>query len=354
MRVRGVESEAGDDVAPVGDAVTGAVSPPWDARTTTLSLADATAVASHFPTSPIVGLDIPADDEAAGTTRADQARAHEAAAEVLADRGDWRRAYHHLRAAMALVHVERSQPIHVPEQLRNEVERLRRERAEAREQSRRDSLTSTFNRRYLDERLATLREGSHSSVCVALADIDHFKQVNDTYGHAVGDQVLRRLVGLMNDGLPTDGFCARYGGEEFAIVLPGTGQDEAVRVCEAVRARIDGHTWDEIAPGLRVTVSIGVSALPTRRRATIGAPLVPAVAATGPGGTAVAVPGRPARSIDDHAALDTTDALLYVAKRAGRNAVAFRDLTSGRVRLAGAAANRRALSGAARAVFGPA
>jgi len=296
-----------------------------------------TALSSEFPTSPILGLDLPVSSDTEAPSRADQARAHEAAAEVLADRGDWRRAYHHLRAAMALVHVERSQPVRVPDQLQNEVVRLRRERAEAREQSRRDSLTATWNRRYLDEQLVALAAGGagRSTICVALADIDHFKQVNDTHGHAVGDRVLRLLVSLMSQGLPDDAFCARYGGEEFALVLPGVAQDEAVRLCEAARARVEQHSWDEVAPGLRITVSIGVSALASRRR--LG---------SGPSGY-VADISRP----DDGAVLGATDALLYVAKRAGRNAVAHRDAASGRVRLAGAASARRGLEAAARALF---
>jgi diguanylate cyclase (GGDEF)-like protein len=209
----------------------------------------------------------------------------------------------------------------VPDQLRVEVDRLRRERAEAREQSRRDSLTATWNRRYLDERLGTLRDGSaDAAVCVALADVDHFKQVNDTHGHALGDEVLRRLVDLMSEGLPEDGFCARYGGEEFALVLPGLEPAEAVRVCEEARARVDAHPWHEIAEDLRVTVSVGVACL-------------------GDGGC----PGSPG--------LDAADALLYVAKRAGRNAVAYRDGADGEVRLAGAAGGRRGIGAAARRAF---
>ena len=284
-----------------------------------------TAVHSEFPTSPILGLDLPSGSEGEPPNRADRARTHEAAAEVLADRGDWRRAYHHLRAAMALVHAERSQPVRVPDQLQNEVVRLRRERAEAREQSHRDSLTATWNRRYLDEQLRDLAGTGtgRSTLCVALADVDHFKGVNDTFGHAVGDRVLRRLVALMSQGLPEEGFCARYGGEEFALVLPGTALDEAVRVCEAARARVEQHAWEELGRGLRVTVSVGVSALHLRR--------------------------RDAR--DDSGVLDNSDALLYVAKRAGRNAVAHRDAASGRVRLAGAAAGRRGLDAAARTLF---
>jgi diguanylate cyclase (GGDEF)-like protein len=279
------------------------------------------APASTFDTAPIVGIEealrLSTEEDDAGAARTQQARSHEAAAEVLADRGEWRRAYHHLRAAMALVHLGDAPPIQVPEQLRREVDRLRRERAEARDQSRRDSLTATWNRRYLDERLATLcdsapDDSAPDAACVALVDVDHFKLVNDTHGHAVGDEVLRTLVELMRGGVEDaapEGFCARYGGEEFALVLSGAGPDDAVVACEGIRARIQAHDWSELAPDLRVTVSIGLGRLP----------------------------------------LERVDELLYVAKRTGRNAVAFRD-AAGRVRLAGAASGRRGIEAVARAV----
>lgn len=286
--------------------------------------------ASTFDTSPIVGIDealrLDAAAHEAGGSRAHQARAHEAAAEVLADRGEWRRAYQHLRAAMALVHLGDTPPVHVPEQLRREVDRLRRERAEAREQSRRDSLTATWNRRYLDERLSTLRDGSAEAGCVALVDVDHFKLVNDTYGHAIGDSVLRTLVTLMREGIDgpaPDGFCARYGGEEFALVLSGADPDDAVHTCERIRARVEEHDWTSIAPDLRVTVSVGVACLEAGVSDAVEDP-TPTV-------------------------LDRVDELLYVAKRAGRNAVAFRDST-GKVQLAGPAAGRRGVGAVVRSV----
>ena len=250
--------------------------------------------------------------------RAEQARAHESVAEVLAERGDHVRAYHHLRAALALVRSDSSHPVVVPEPLRHAVDRLRRERAEAHEQSRRDSVTATYNRRYLDERLATLRQENGAAACVALVDVDHFKLVNDAHGHAVGDQVLRRLVTLVSADLSDDGFCARYGGEEFALVLPSLGTGRAVEVCEAARARVDAYPWNDVAPGLRVTISLGVACL----------------------GSADEGPGT---------ALDAADSLLYVAKRAGRNAVAYRDVDD-EVRLAGPADRRRGLRAAVRAL----
>lgn len=287
--------------------------------------------ASTFDTAPIVGIDealrLDAAAGDAGTARAAQARAHEAAAEVLADRGDWRRAYQHLRAAMALVHLGDTPPVHVPEQLRREVDRLRRERAEAREQSRRDSLTATWNRRYLDERLSTLRDGGSDKVCVALVDVDHFKLVNDTYGHAVGDAVLRTLVAIMRaeiDARVPDGFCARYGGEEFALVLPRPADADAVALCESIRARIEAHDWSAVAAELRVTASVGLACLEPDDEGTTCDGL-----------------------------LDHVDELLYVAKRTGRNAVAFRDET-GHVRLAGPASGRRGVGAVARAVTGAA
>lgn len=236
------------------------------------------------------------------------AMAHEATAQVLAERGEWQAAFHHLRSALDLLRTElgRSggdEPVRLPEQLRREVDRLRREHAEAREQSLRDSLTASYNRRYLDEQLTS---AVAAGACVALADLDLFKQVNDGHGHGVGDLVLRTVVGLLAADLPPGGFCARYGGEEFALVLPGVTAAGAIAGCEAARRRVAAHPWQEISPGLRVTVSIGVGA-----------------------------PGRE---------LSEADALLYAAKRAGRNAVAFRDVADGRrIGLAGPAAGRRIL-----------
>ncbi len=152
-------------------------------------------------------------------------RLHESIASLLASRGEWQQAYQHLRSALDLVYSDRIEQPPVPEQLRREVDRLRREHAEAREQSIRDSLTASYNRRYLDQRLTSLlaetSRRSTAGLAVALVDLDWFKQVNDTFGHLVGDRVLQRVVDLLSDGLPDGAFCARYGGEEFVLVVPG-------------------------------------------------------------------------------------------------------------------------------------
>ncbi|MDN5751638.1 MAG: GGDEF domain-containing protein [Pseudonocardia sp.] len=238
---------------------------------------------------------------------------HTAAAEELATEGRWEEAYEHLRSAMQLLG-GRPAPA-------DELDRLRREHAEAREQSRRDSLTDSYNRRYLDERLvdlldAPVRTGA-LGLSVAIADADHFKQVNDTYGHQFGDRVLQRLVTLLDVDLPRGAFCARYGGEEFALVLPDLDLTAAIRVCEAARARVDRHPWAELDPGLRLTVSAGVA------HSSVHPPEVERV-------------------------IGAADGMLYAAKQAGRNAVAYRDPRSGLVCLAGAAARRRAIPQTAR------
>jgi diguanylate cyclase (GGDEF)-like protein len=245
----------------------------------------------------------------------ERAGVHTAAAERLARLGRWDQAYDHLRAAVRLL---QGQP--GPS---DELDRLRREHAEARELSRRDSLTATYNRRYLDECLLAMLGGATTPLSVALVDIDHFKQVNDTHGHLVGDRVLRRLVDLLGDDLPEGAFCARFGGEEFALVLPGCCDDDAVAVCEAAREHVARHRWDEVAEGLRVTVSIGVAHCTTDR--------------TAPG------PATPGRTAEVERLVGEADTLLYVAKQGGRNAVAFRGADADTVRLAGPAGGRRAV-----------
>jgi diguanylate cyclase (GGDEF)-like protein len=249
---------------------------------------------------------------------------HESIATLLASRGQWRQAYQHLRSALDLVYADQAdqneQP-RVPEQLRREVDRLRREHAEAREQSLRDSLTDSYNRRYLDQRLLTILTESGATrhgLAIALIDLDWFKRVNDTFGHLLGDRVLQRVVELLQEGLPSDAFCARYGGEEFVLVLPSVSPSAAVSIVEAARERVERHEWNSVAPGLSVTVSGGLAYEPP----------------------AEAAPTRPPVSAEQQ--LLRADSLLYTAKQSGRNAVAYRE--NGRVKLAGAAAGRRAIA----------
>ena len=121
-----------------------------------------------------------------------------------------------------------------------------------------DPLTGLANRRRLDDTLAT---GSDRHV-VALIDVDHFKRVNDHYSHQVGDEVLRELAVLLRAGCRAGDIAARYGGEEFAVLFHDLPEAEALAAAERIRRTVADHPWDEIAPGLRVTVSIGVAAGP--------------------------------------------------------------------------------------------
>ncbi len=128
-------------------------------------------------------------------------------------------------------------------------------------QSKEDALTGLANRRNLDEQivaeLARATRFGHP-LTVALADLDHFKRVNDEYGHAVGDEVLRVSAALLRRHCRGIDLVARYGGEEFALVLPETDLAGARVVCEKIRLAFLTHSWGVLAPRLMVTISIGV------------------------------------------------------------------------------------------------
>jgi len=125
-----------------------------------------------------------------------------------------------------------------------------------------DGLTGLLNRRALDARLAEeFARGQRDGrpLTVVLADIDHFKRVNDTYGHQVGDRVLQVVARLCRDHKRAGDSIGRYGGEEIALILPATTALEGVVLCERLRRAVERYAWDGIAAGLRVTLSLGVS-----------------------------------------------------------------------------------------------
>ena len=155
-----------------------------------------------------------------------------------------------------------------------------------------DPLTGLPNRRRFDEALAhefarSVRSGEPWSL--AMIDIDHFKQVNDRYSHAVGDEALRAVAGVLrarDRGMDT---VARLGGEEFALLMPHATAEQAVGVCERLREAVRSHDCGGIAPGLAVTISIGVAAWPDHA--------------------------------DAAAVMEAADAALYRAKAGGRDRV---------------------------------
>jgi diguanylate cyclase (GGDEF)-like protein len=174
-----------------------------------------------------------------------------------------------------------------------ETNEARHEGQRFRELALRDPLTGLPNRRYVDSELPGIlgmASDERSPLALGLLDIDHFKRVNDTYSHAVGDQVLTQVGKVLGEAAIASrpaGLAARMGGEEFLLVLSGELLDERF---EALRKRIESHSWERIAQGLKVTVSIGV----TRVR-----------------------PGRATQS----ALLGRADRFLYIAKNEGRNRV---------------------------------
>jgi diguanylate cyclase (GGDEF)-like protein len=126
----------------------------------------------------------------------------------------------------------------------------------------RDSLTKLFNRRYLEERLALEFQRASKAgtpLPVAMIDIDDFKQINDSFSHQVGDDVLRAIGVLMGQALRPSDIAARYGGEEFAIVLAGVTPERALQICERLRKSVEDHDWKSIHPLLTVSISVGLA-----------------------------------------------------------------------------------------------
>jgi two-component system cell cycle response regulator len=175
-------------------------------------------------------------------------------------------------------------------------DRLRDDLGQALELALTDSLTGLYNQRYLISHLRGLLAASPDrEVAVLMLDVDHFKQVNDDYGHAAGDRALRALGETLRANTRVFDSLARYGGEEFVVVMPGSNPDEAVAAAERLRAAVEAMTFAP-APGgrYRLTVSIGVACA----------------------GTGTNTP---------EALLRDADVALYAAKRAGRNRVIVAD-----------------------------
>jgi diguanylate cyclase (GGDEF)-like protein len=163
--------------------------------------------------------------------------------------------------------------------------------AQLREQADRDWLTGLHNRRYLARELEGVTVAARPGPCsVAVVDLDHFKAINDRFGHDVGDRVLMRVATLLLDVVRTSDIVARTGGEEFVILMPFTEPEAAAACAERLRRAIAEDPWHEIVPGLGVTASIGVASAPS----SAGVELLTQVA----------------------------DRRLYAAKDAGRNRVA--------------------------------
>ncbi len=180
--------------------------------------------------------------------------------------------------------------------LETSVTRLHDERTQLRYAAGTDALTGLENRASLLPRLAQLlsmavRTGK--PLCVVMSDLDFFKRINDTYGHVVGDQVLRDTAARMRAAVRDFDYLGRYGGEEFIAVLQDTPLSIAMQVAERVRQRVGEHSFNAVSGGLQVTISQGI---------------------------AESHPGDSVESLVARA-----DAALYAAKQAGRNCVRVAD-----------------------------
>lgn len=193
-------------------------------------------------------------------------RARQEQAHLHAGAGDFRAAYQEQKQysdALTQLHSAESQTRARAMQAVYEVSEARRQSRRYKELSLRDPLTGLYNRRHVDEVLPGLLR-SRRPVTVALVDLDHFKLVNDTCSHEVGDQVLQRIATLLTQAVQTTGasgssFAARLGGEEFLLVLHEIAPTSAVAQLDDLRRAIRSAPWTRLTGALPVTVSIGVA-----------------------------------------------------------------------------------------------
>ena len=152
------------------------------------------------------------------------------------------------------------------EQIERQRNRLLENEAQLRELSVRDSLTGLYNRRYLEERLKkeitrSIRDGY--SLGLVMVDVDEFKSINDTFGHAPGDQVLGEVADMLRAGIRKTDFACRFGGDEFVLILPDCPLKDCVSRAEAICERVMSTPFvcDDVEIG-NVSLSLGVAALP--------------------------------------------------------------------------------------------
>jgi diguanylate cyclase (GGDEF)-like protein len=127
----------------------------------------------------------------------------------------------------------------------------------------RDALTGVFNRRWLDERLAeafALAVRQAQPLSVMICDVDDFKQINDRFSHAVGDEVLRTIAGILRQNVRQSDVVARFGGEEFVVIFPFATLEQATAASEKLCRMVVDYPWHGVHPALSVTLSAGVAA----------------------------------------------------------------------------------------------
>jgi len=206
------------------------------------------------------------------------------------------RAQRSARVAAARVDIERERAR--ARQLTASNAQLQRRAEDLSRQAHEDALTGLPNRRRVEQLLAAWPR----TLAVAMVDVDHFKQVNDRFSHAIGDEVLRQLGAILRASIRPADTAARMGGEEFVVLFESGPDAQLLRAAERIRQAVAGHDWTALAAGLQVTVSIGLARADEATRGAEGA--------EGAEGAGV---------------LETADRRLYAAKRAGRNRVVHAD-----------------------------
>lgn len=191
-------------------------------------------------------------------------------AELHAARADYHEAFDVFRAfhtadveLRALERDQRARTMHAI----FETSEARRSSDYFRELSERDPLTGLHNRRHIDIRLTDLLaevQENRTQLTIGLVDVDHFKRINDSRSHAVGDQVLRLVAAMLETAVAdvAGSLAARTGGDEFLVLLPGVTRSEGVERFDRLRREINAHEWSGVTDGIAVTVSIGVGAAP--------------------------------------------------------------------------------------------
>jgi diguanylate cyclase len=176
-----------------------------------------------------------------------------------------------------------------------QIEKLRSSLSESQRLGMLDAVTALKNRHWLDAALpreVNAAQESKEPLCLIMADVDHFKRINDSFGHAVGDEILKRFAELLSKNIKGRDSAVRFGGEEFIVLLPHTRVEGARNLGEQIRGELEAKKWMHHKTGKpigKVTASFGVAQL------------------------------RPAEEPD--AFLERADAKLYEAKAAGRNCV---------------------------------
>ena len=157
-----------------------------------------------------------------------------------------------------------------------------------------DTLTNLYNRRYFEEKLRVEAKRSFPNskpISLIMVDIDHFKKVNDTFGHPEGDMILREIASLLKKSVREGDTVARYGGEEFILILPGASIEASSMIAERIRQSVESTRFDVRKAQLNLSVSLGISSFPIHRASS------------------------------DGELIKMADQALYEAKRGGRNRV---------------------------------